>query len=831
MENQIFKDINTDLDLNGPYLSFVTQPSQATASSGSASWVGVATVSFGVSSPENIGSIEYQWYEYTTGDYPYSGNKLTDGSGISGATTTTLTIANLVSGTDDGREFYLEAQYTPAQVDYQTGNPPNEPLNSTKAGVTIAPTINITSQPTTKVVKPNKTTTFTVEASLSDGSGRALSYQWYIDGVAETDRTKNVTINTTTNTPAPFSKTFSDDKNFDLPPSATDIKTQVVAARGGGGGVDRRGPPGEGQVGRGGKFSLNAPSFQGKTLQYRIGSQGSGGGNGDGGSGGAGGKISIRGDGGTGGGAGTRGWSGHGGGAGAASVLLLNQGDPNEKNIIVAGGGGGGGGGSHRAGTPNRSPEGPTGQGKPFVSNPGPVTLTDGGRGGQYAPDGGGGGGGGGGAPGGEGGRFGYDRQYGGDNGNGGTSKYDSSRATLLREFANDDNGWGSLEYTYVVKTPSTEKRSTTFSGTNSSTLTISSDFEATQEVYVIVSFTGATNTPVTSDVVSFNVVPGTGNEMINYEYIDNSGVGLEDKGQINLRNGAYTFQTKVGGQYTDDVISLYPPDKDIDVFIDFYGGRGDEWDAPPNTSYLGGTGGKGGYGRLSMTLKQNQEYVIAGLSTNIGTPFFYEGGTLVAVVGQGGQTGRYARGGDGGSFTTSGSSGNGGTGAGDGGASSSTSPISNTGVFGSIVDGFVNATTVSNYGDSVATGTDGGRTIACTKGVYWRQQGKAACDNLGTVKYRTPNGDEISGSAEITRGFKSGYGIFQTAGAADPNSQVGGFTMSGKGGNGANGGEGATNGAGGGGGGGYISPVATIVSEQSGENDDYGKIIIRLKE
>ena len=28
MENQIFKDINTDLDLNGPYLSFVTQPSQ-----------------------------------------------------------------------------------------------------------------------------------------------------------------------------------------------------------------------------------------------------------------------------------------------------------------------------------------------------------------------------------------------------------------------------------------------------------------------------------------------------------------------------------------------------------------------------------------------------------------------------------------------------------------------------------------------------------------------------------------------------------------------------------------------------------------------------------
>ena len=53
---------------------------------------------------------------------------------------------------------------------------------------------------------------------------------------------------------------------------------------------------------------------------------------------------------------------------------------------------------------------------------------------------------------------------------------------------------------------------------------------------------------------------------------------------------------------------------------------------------------------------------------------------------------------------------------------------------------------------------------------------------------------------------------------------------MSGRGGTGANGGDGATDGAGGGGGGGYISPVPTVVSEQSGENDDYGKIIIRLK-
>ena len=825
MENQIFKDINTDLDLNGPYLSFVTQPSEATASSGSATWIGIATVSFGVSSPENIGSIDYQWYEYTTGDYPYSGTKLTNGSGISGATTSTLTIANLVSGTDDGRQFYLEAQYTPAQVDYQTGNPPNEPLNSTKAGVTIAPTINITSQPTTKVVATGQQTQFTVDASLSDGSGRALSYQWYIDGVAETDRTKETTIQTSTTVASPFSFSFSNDQDFPLPTTAYDIETQVVAAKGGGGGVDRRGPPGTGREGRGGRFTLNAPSFQGKTLQYRIGSQGSSGGNGDGGEGAAGGKISIRGDGARGGGAGPRGWSGHGGGGGAASVMLLNQGSPSEINVIVCGGGGGGGGGSHRAPTPNRSPAGPPGQGNPLQASPGPVTVTDGGEGNNASPDGGGGGGGGGGAPGGPGGAGGFDRNRGGDTGNGGVSKYDSPRVTLVNAFLNNGNGYGTLDYMSTSQIPSTEKRTTSFSGTNSSTLTISSDYEAAQEVYVVVSFSGATNTPVTSDKVTFNVVPGTGNEMINFEFIDNSstGVGLENSGSFNLRNGAYTFQTRVGGEYTDDIITFYPPDKDVEVFIDLYGSRGNEWDAPPNTSFLGGTGGKGGYGRLSMTLKQNQEYVITGLSTDVGTPFLYEGGTLVAVVGQGGQTGRYSKGGDGGSFTNSGLSGNGGSGAGEGGASSSTSPISNTGVFGSIVSGFVNSTTVASYGDSIATETDGGRTIACTKGVYWRQQGKAACDNLGSVKYRIPNGTELSGTAEITRGFKSGYDINQTAGVA-------GDSNSGKGGTGANGGDGAVNGAGGGGGGGYISPAATIISQQSGENDDYARVVIRLK-
>ena len=461
----------------------------------------------------------------------------------------------------------------------------------------------------------------------------------------------------------------------------------------------------------------------------------------------------------------------------------------------------------------------------PFPST---VPLSNGQQGEQGNPDGGGGGGAGGGSDGGSGGNQGLDKRYGAQNGNGGGSRYDDPRANLISEFEHNGNGYGSLDYTYVVVTPSTEQRNTTFSGTNSSTLTISSDFEAAQEVYCVVSFTGATNTPVTSDKVTFNVVPGTGNEMINFEIIDQNTATAYDTGNINLRNGAFEFGVKVGHQYEDDVISFYPPDKDIDVFIDLYGGRGDEWDAPPNTSFLGGTGGKGGYGRLSMTLRQNQEYVIAGLSTQIGTPFLYEGATLVAVVGQGGQSGRFNKGGDGGTFNSDGFRGGGGAArAGDGGEGALTGTV---GRFGSIMNGFVNATTVASYGDSIAPGTDGGRTITCTKGVYWRQQGKAACDSLGTTKFRTANGTEVSNTASITRGYKAGYNIIETAGAADSNSQVNGFTSSGKGGSGATGGDGATDGAGGGGGGGYISPAATIISQQSGENDDYARVVIRLK-
>ena len=91
MESQIFRDISTELDLNGPYLAFSTQPSdQSTTNGGSISYTGIATNSYGISgSPENIGTLTYQWYETGVG-------ALTDGGVISGATTNVLTFSSVV---------------------------------------------------------------------------------------------------------------------------------------------------------------------------------------------------------------------------------------------------------------------------------------------------------------------------------------------------------------------------------------------------------------------------------------------------------------------------------------------------------------------------------------------------------------------------------------------------------------------------------------------------------------------------------------------------------------------------------------------------------------
>ena len=77
------------------------------------------------------------------------------------------------------------------------------------------------------------------------------------------------------------------------------------------------------------------------------------------------------------------------------------------------------------------------------------------------------------------------------------------------------------------------------------------------------------------------------------------------------------------------------------------------------------------------------------------------------------------------------------------------------SGIFGSTVS----APTLYP-GDTQAGNNNGGQTIRCTKGVYWAQQGLAACDDIAadtvaaTSKFRLSDGTEVTNTSEIIRGL-----------------------------------------------------------------------------
>ena len=86
---------------------------------------------------------------------------------------------------------------------------------------------------------------------------------------------------------------------------------------------------------------------------------------------------------------------------------------------------------------------------------------------------------------------------------------------------------------------------------------------------------------------------------------------------------------------YPGNAVCIYARDKDLDVEIDMYGGGGID---PGRTA---GSGGPGGYSKIRLTMKKDEEYVITGLFSAINAPFLYRKATLIAVVGAGGDAGR----------------------------------------------------------------------------------------------------------------------------------------------------------------------------------------------
>lgn len=930
-----FNSIPTKIELNGPILSFTgqkaLQPFSTTfCPNGSAGFVGYATATFPTQSPvnpaENTGYIQYRWHEVGVGE-------LSDSTNIVGSATTFLTLSGLRSPQDNGRKFFLRADYVNSAyaIGRSTGNAINESLDSNIVTLGVRPNIGINTQPIDTTVPQGATAKFNIGANATDGTNSSLTYQWYANGISlingknsttmypspnPTQTTTvsgwngsgiyldlvqfvgnvSVTISTSeesgifhyinipgvANIPENLgTRTYTlqggriygpcsapngglyignetpvggtnflvveeggDDwndmilsvnrgffKRYNTAPQSSVISGITTATmtitdpsgksnaiklsditsysaftpgvvytittnanvrvqaflKGGKGGTSTylRSVPG----GEGGTASGIVTFFAGET--YRV-VRGSAGNNSTAGS--------------PGGGAG----AGGGGGGGYSGIFRTSQ---TQGNAILIAGGGGGGSNEAEVGGVGGGLVGGHGQ----TGNKG-GTQSSGGLGDSHTGDrpgsngsalqGGSGAAGGGGGYFGGGGGGGYPGCCDDWAGGGGSGYLHPTLVTSGTFTATGKNNVSStdgilvfdiLSVGSVASAPVTA--TLTVSGATTPNLSISCDTLGTLAVSCLISHPLACNSPILSDTVSFQIA--NANQILKIERIEQSGSSTATLTTQNLYSqGAYTITGSTSA--SPPLYSLYASDRDLDVFIDLYGGAG--------TNYGSQLGGQGGVSTIRLILKQNVEYVIAGFSVN-GAIFIYRQSTLIAVVGSGGNAGSGGAGGNGGGVNVSGGAGAG-KGAGNGGGLVSIGGLTTNGSFGS---SSIQAASDLRVGDINATAPNGGVTLSCPKGDYWK--GTSPCTNMGNVQFYVANGTLITNSATISRGFKAGYSIRTTAGL--------GANNGGNGGTGATGGAGGSN-AGGGGGSGYSDGSFTIVSTQQGGNTGAAKFVIR---
>ena len=247
--------------------------------------------------------------------------------------------------------------------------------------------------------------------------------------------------------------------------------------------------------------------------------------------------------------------------------------------------------------------------------------------------------------------------------------------------------------------------------------------------------------------------------------------------------------------------------------------------------------------------MKQNTEYILAGLTYNVNTPFLYEKSRLMAVVGEGG----YAGGGAGGGIGVAGANAPGYTGAfgstATGGVNIGDGNLTHYGTFGSAFDagsylaGDASGQPRDDGGpgtdqDTQADGREGGQTVQCSKGHYWYWQGISHCADLpataespGGGKFRLWDGTVVTNTTDtIQRGYKAGYNVMQTAGAGQPTWVGANAHAGGRGGNGATGGQGGEPNNGGGGGSGYTDGSVEVVNTmQGGSTFEQARVVKRI--
>jgi hypothetical protein len=316
----------------------------------------------------------------------------------------------------------------------------------------------------------------------------------------------------------------------------------------------------------------------------------------------------------------------------------------------------------------------------------------------------------------------------------------ENSNATINVVASSTDTSQGTLSYQWSLNGIDLTD-GPTVSGSITPNLTISRPI-GIYTMQVRISNPLASNSPIFSDNVNIEFVPLR--NRINIEQYDTT----SPTAVLSYQNLLDTEITLLGQNQTSStsLISLYAPEENINVEMDIYSGSG-----------LNG-GGQGGYSRIRFTMNRNEEYTIAGLDAVNQCPFVYRKGSLIAVCGRGGDASSGGSGGNGGGINVAGAPG-GGRGGGSGGSVYSAGTLPSNGIFGSSSS----STAISS--DTKATGQSGGRVLPCPKGNYWISKGYSACADVGTSKIYLSNGTLVTNSASITRGFKSGYDIRQTAG------------------------------------------------------------------
>ena len=374
---------------------------------------------------------------------------------------------------------------------------------------------------------------------------------------------------------------------------------------------------------------------------------------------------------------------------------------------------------------------------------------------------------------------------------------------------------------------------SSTVSGANTPSLTISSQTLGDSSVTVTVSHPTASNSPLTSDTATFSVVA---NRAIIKWYLntfaDDTNRGTQRFGEINLSGGS--SGTLMGDQRfgSRSVYTFHSTEEDIRVRMTLKAAAGQ--------SYLsggrGGLGGLGGSSTFDITLEKDVEYVLrlggqgvqagGGNNGGGGGAFLYKKGTLLVAIGGGGAGGRNVgsglnrnqqTGGNGGGMGMPGESGNPESGTGfvnNGAQPFPDGTLPTIGVFQGGTVFYVNNTPSDpNQPNTIFRG-EGGRVSACPAGSEYFQSRFSPCQDIGQSRFIDASGQVINTTPIIQRGFKP-----EVLSNRDNGGNGAGLRQSG-GGSGCVGGSIGDNGQGGGGASGYTNGEVTVVTRQGVGNN-----------